>query len=162
MRKGSRPMIDKWLTAHAKPPVEDTDPSSTRATRSIDRTITEINKIFDITFAPKPPPPRQSKPGGFRGCPELHGHWSHGLCHKVQGLIPKYGMLLFLWRKMSSPRPQDFHLHIYFQKTLDQWREAVKKAVLIGGKVPNVGGWDQVVPIFFKSLFLYIFNPFLL
>ena len=24
MRKGSRPMIDKWLTAHAKPPVEDT------------------------------------------------------------------------------------------------------------------------------------------
>ena len=96
MRKGSRPMIDKWLTAHAKPPVEDTDPSSTRATRSIDRTITEINKIFDITFAPKPPPPRQSKPGGFRGCPELHGHWSHGLCHKVQGLIPKYGMLLFL------------------------------------------------------------------
>ena len=96
MRKGSRPMIDKWLTAHAKPPVEDTDPSSTRATRSIDRTITEINKIYDIIFAPKPPPPRQSKPGGFRGCPELHGHWSHGLCHKVQGLIPKYGMLLFL------------------------------------------------------------------
>jgi len=35
MRKGSRPMIDKWLTAHAKPPVEDTDPSSTRATRSL-------------------------------------------------------------------------------------------------------------------------------
>merc|ERR1719464_2335284 len=28
-------MIDKWLTAHAKAPVEDTDSSSTRATRSL-------------------------------------------------------------------------------------------------------------------------------
>ena len=33
MRKGSRPMIDKWLTAHARAPVEDNDASSTRATR---------------------------------------------------------------------------------------------------------------------------------
>ena len=45
MRKGSRPMIDKWLTAHAKAPVEDTDSSSARATRYIPKIPSQIRDV---------------------------------------------------------------------------------------------------------------------
>ena len=38
-------------------------------------------------FAPNPPSlHQQSKPGCFRGCPELHGHRGHGLRLKVQNI----------------------------------------------------------------------------
>ena len=39
---------------------------------------------------------QQSKPGCFRGCPELHGHWGHGLCLKVQNMIPNEPLGRFL------------------------------------------------------------------